>query len=255
MKISIITAVYNNEQTIRQCIESVLSQSHPAIEYIVIDGGSTDGTVEIIKSYGEKIAYFISEQDKGLYDAINKGISVSSGEVIGILHSDDFYAADNIIKTVDEYMTMHGVDSCYGDLLYVRKDSADKIIRYWKSCPYREGLFQKGWMPPHPTFFVRKAIYEKYGAFNTNFEIAADYELMLRFLLKHKVSTTYIPEIIVKMRTGGMSNGSLRNIFIKSLEDYRAWTVNALPRCFYTIPLKNLSKVIQFITVRSKKIR
>ncbi|RII27767.1 MAG: glycosyl transferase [Geobacter sp.] len=248
MKISIITAVYNNRKTIRNCIESVLAQSHSSIEYIVVDGGSTDGTIEIIKSYGEKISHFISEQDKGMYYAINKGIGVSSGDVIGILHSDDFYATDDILRTVDAHMTTYATDSCYGDLLYVRKDSTDKIVRYWKSCPYREGLFLKGWMPPHPTFFVRRNIYEKYGGYNTSFRIAADYELMLRFLLKYKVSTVYIPEIIVRMRTGGTSNGSLRNMIIKSLEDYRAWTVNSLPRRFYTIPLKNVSKVSQFIS-------
>jgi len=254
MKISIITAVYNNEQTIRHCIESVLAQSHPSIEYIVVDGGSTDGTIEIIKSYGGKISHFISEPDNGLYDAINKGINLSCGEVIGILHSDDVYATNDIIKTVDEYMTRYGVDSCYGDLLYVRKDSIDKIIRYWKSCPYREDLFQKGWMPPHPTFFVTKAIYEAYGVFNSNFRISADYELMLRLLLKCRISTVYIPEVIVRMRVGGMSNRSLKNLLIKTTEDYLAWTVNSLQLKFYTIPFKNISKLSQFLSYRRKGV-
>jgi len=254
MKISIITAVYNNEQTIRYCIESLLAQSHPAIEYIVVDGGSTDGTIEIIKSYAGKISHFISEPDNGLYDAINKGINLSCGEVIGILHSDDVYATNDIIKTVDEYMTRYGVDSCYGDLLYVRKDSIDKVIRYWKSCPYREDLFQKGWMPPHPTFFVTKAIYEAYGVFNSNFRISADYELMLRLLLKCRISTVYIPEVIVRMRVGGMSNRSLKNLLIKTTEDYLAWTVNSLQLKFYTIPFKNISKLSQFLSYRRKGV-
>ena len=254
MKISIITAVYNNEQTIRHCIESVLTQSHPAIEYIVVDGGSTDGTVEIIKSYGAKIAHFISEPDTGLYDAINKGISLSSGEVIGILHSDDVYATNDTIKTVVEYLTRYGVDSCYGDLLYVRKNSIDKIIRYWKSCPYGEDLFLIGWMPPHPTFFARKAVYAAYGVFNNSFKISADYELMLRFLLKYRLSTVYIPEVIVRMRVGGMSNRNLKNMLIKTTEDYRAWTVNALKMRFYTIPFKNISKLAQFFNCRRKDV-
>jgi len=246
MKISIITAVYNNVRTINTCMESVFSQTYPDVEYIVIDGGSKDGTVEAIKKYKKNITKFVSEPDNGMYDALNKGIRMASGEVIGFLHADDFYADNTVIEIVAANMASHGVDSCYGDLLYVHKDDTDRIIRYWKACPYREGLFQKGWMPPHPTFFVRRKVYDEHGVFDISFTIAADYELMLRFLEKNRISTVYIPHVLVKMRMGGASNRSLGNVMTKTREDYRAWRVNALRRRFYTIPFKNLSKVGQF---------
>jgi hypothetical protein len=149
-------------------------------------------------------------------------------------------------------MTGHKADSCYGDLVYVDRDDTERTIRYWKSRPYKNGLFERGWMPPHPTFFVKKEIYERYGLFNTDFRIASDYELMLRFLRKEKISTRYIPEVLVKMRIGGTSNRSLKNIAIKTAEDYRAWRVNHLKRKFYTVPLKNLSKIPQFFMRRSE---
>ncbi len=177
---------------------------------------------------------------------MNKGINLATGDIIGFLHADDFYANDRVIETVVSQMTKHNVDSCYGDLLYVNKKSTEKIVRYWKSCPYKEGLFQKGWMPPHPTFFVRKELYKKYGSYNTDFKIAADYELMLRFLGKNKISTYYIPEVFIKMRVGGASNRGLKNIVLKTNEDYKAWKVNNLDSTFYAILLKTLSKVPQF---------
>jgi len=175
---------------------------------------------------------------------------LSTGDVVGFLHSDDFYANDRVIEKVADVFMKYNVDSCYGDLLYVDKNNTDKIIRYWKSQPYRDGLFKKGWMPPHPTFFVKKEVYEKYGYFNTDFKIASDYELMLRFLHKYKISTYYIPEVLIKMRLGGASNRSLRNLIIKTAEDYRAWKVNSLNKSLYTIPLKNLSKIPQFFKRR-----
>jgi len=250
MKLSIITAVYNNVRTIEDCIRSVLSQTHPDIEYIVIDGGSRDGTVDLIKKHQGCIAKFVSEPDKGMYDALNKGIGMASGDVIGFLHADDLYADTTVIETVAANMAVHGVDSCYGDLLYVQKENTERTIRYWRSCPYKEGSFQRGWMPPHPTFFVRKKVYEEHGVFDTSFRIAADYELMLRFVEKCRISTAYIPAVLVKMRMGGASNRSIRNLMIKTGEDYRAWTVNGLHRRFYTVPFKNLSKVPQFFGAR-----
>jgi len=250
MKISIITAVYNNVQTINSCVESVLSQTHPSIEYIVIDGGSRDGTIDAIRKYKGGIAKFISEPDAGTYDALNKGIGMASGDVIGFLHADDFYAANTVIGTVAAHMALHGVDSCYGDLMYVQKDNTERPIRYWRSCPYTDGLFLRGWMPPHPTFFVRKKVYDAYGVFDTSFRIAADYELMLRFLEKYRISSAYIHEVLVKMRMGGTSNLGLRNMMVKTAEDYRAWKVNSLHRRFYTIPFKNMSKVGQFVAAR-----
>lgn len=249
LKISVITAVYNCAGTIEDCLVSVKQQTYPAIEHIVIDCCSADSTLEIVNQRTPS-AKVLSEPDSGIYDALNKGVGMATGDVIGFLHADDYYADDNVLARVVEYMSRDNADSCYSDLLYVEKARTDRIVRYWRSGPYREGLFERGWMPPHPTFFVRKKIYEKYGQFNTNFRIAADYELMLRFLVKHKISTTYIPEVLIKMRTGGASNKSVRNLLIKMSEDYKAWLVNGLPRKWYTIPLKNISKIPQFFRRR-----
>jgi glycosyltransferase involved in cell wall biosynthesis len=184
MQISIITAVFNNAKLVESCINSVLTQYYKNIEYIIIDGVSTDGTVEIIDRYNGKISKWLSEPDNGIYDALNKGVKIATGDIVGFLHADDIYASDRILETVVKEMISHNVDSCYGDLLYVDKDDTSKVVRYWKSCPYQDGLFLKGWMPPHPTFFVKKEIYEKYGLFNPNLGTAADYELMLRFLVR-----------------------------------------------------------------------
>ena len=247
MKISIITSVFNNTEFIEDCIKSVLKQNYKNIEYIIIDGGSTDGTIDVIKKYEEKISKYISEPDKGIYDALNKGIKLTSGDIIGFLHADDFYANNSVLETVVLHMTKHDVDSCYGDLFYINKSNPNKVIRHWKSRPYKDGLFKMGWMPPHPTFFVKKEIYDKFGYFNTEFKIAADYELMLRFLEKYKISTHYIPDVFIKMRIGGVSNRSLKNIFIKSCEDYKAWKINNLNGGISTILLKNLSKIPQFL--------
>ena len=246
MKLSIITAVRNGAETLRNCIESVQKQTVPA-EHIIIDGASTDSTFDIIAKYRSSIGKVISEPDKGIYDALNKGIRLASGDVIGLLHGDDFYAQDKVLESVVKVFEEQNVDSCYGDLLYVDKNDTDKVIRYWKASEYHHGKFKCGWMPPHPTFFVRREIYEKYGYFNTDFRMAADYELMLRFLEKHKISTHYIPEVLIKMRLGGKSNRSLKNIFIKSSEDYKAWKVNGLNGGLHIIFLKNLIKIPQFL--------
>jgi len=246
MKVSIITAVLNGKDTIENAIRSILTQKYKDIEHIIIDGSSTDGTLEVIGRCKHRIAKILSEPDKGIYDALNKGISLSIGEIIGVLHADDFYAHDEVLKTIIDVFEKENVDSCYGDLQYVHKNDPNKVIRHWKSSEYRHGKFKSGWMPPHPTFFVRRWVYEKYGYFNTDFRIAADYELMLRFLEKHRISTYYIPEVLIKMRLGGASNKSLRNMWVKSSEDYKAWRVNNLSGGVYTIFLKNISKIPQF---------
>lgn len=246
MKISIITAVKNGAATIESCIASVLAQTYEDIEHIIIDGGSGDGTLEIIAKYKDKIAKVISAPDNGMYYALNKGILQSSGEVIGILHSDDFYAHNRIIENVADVFKRENTDSCFGDLQYVSEKNPDKVIRYWKASPCASKKFKYGWMLPHPTFFVKKWVYEKFGRFNTDFKIAADYELMLRFLVKQGIGAYYMPEVIVKMRMGGLSNGSFRNLFIKSYEDYKAWKVNNLKINFSIILLKNLIKIPQF---------
>jgi glycosyltransferase len=248
LKISIITAVLNGSNTIGDTLESILNQLYKNVEHVIIDGGSTDETLEILKRYKNRRTKIISEPDGGVYDALNKGVQLSSGDIVGILNGDDFYAHDQVLNRVADVFEKKKVDSCYGDLQYVDRDNTSKMIRYWKSSRYRPGKFSYGWMPPHPTFFVRKEIYEKFGTFNTNLKIAADYELMLRFLERFKISTHYIPEVLIKMRVGGMSNRNLRNMFIKSCEDYKAWKVNDLKSRFYTIPLKNFLKIPQFLT-------
>ncbi len=246
MKISIITAVFNGQENIRETIKSVLDQEYRNIEHIVIDGNSTDGSLEVIADYKDQIAKMISEPDQGIYDALNKGINLSSGDVVDILHAGDIYAHDKVLKRVVEGFENQSGDGCYGDLQYVDQKDPKKIIRYWKSSPYEEGKFRLGWMPPHPTFFVKREIYEKYGVYNKEFRIAGDYELMLRFLERYKISIFYIPEVLIKMRVGGISNRSVKNIFWKSYEDYKAWKVNHLKGSFSIIFLKNLSKLPQF---------
>lgn len=246
MKVSIITAVYNNRETIEQCITSVAGQNYENVEHIVIDGGSTDGSLEIIKQYQSGFSFWTSEKDKGVYHALNRGIESATGDVIGFLHADDIYADKNVIDWVVSGILNYNVESCYGDLLYISRRNINKTVRQWTSRPYSEGLFQKGWMPPHPTFFVKKDVYIKYGNFNTDFKIAADYELMLRFLGKHKISTCYIPRVLVKMRTGGTSNRNIKNLIVKSYEDYKACKINNLRHGVYTVALKNLSKIPQF---------
>lgn len=246
MKVSIITAVINSSKTIEDCILSVTNQSYKDIEHMIIDGGSTDGTIDIISRHKNIIAKVVSEQDYGIYYALNKGLKLASGDIVGFLHADDYYANDKVIETVVETFKIKNVDSCYADLQYVDKNNPDKVVRYWKSSDYNYNKFKYGWMPPHPTFFVKKTIYEKYGYFNTNFRIAADYELMLRFLAKYKISAYHIPKVLIKMRMGGVSNRSLKNLLAKNYEDYKAWKANNLKRGFFTIFLKNIVKIPQF---------
>ena len=246
MKISIITVVWNNAKTIKDAINSVLNQSYKDIEYIVIDGSSTDGTIEIVQSYGDKIK-FISEKDNGLYDAMNKGIRMATGDVVGILNSDDFYASDKILQIVADEFLKSNIDSVYANLEYIDANDPKRVIRYWRSKKYQEGLFRSGWHPAHPTFFVKKEIYEKYGVFDLSFKIAADYELMLRFFEKCKITSSYVDEVFVKMRMGGESNKSIKNIIKANMESYRAWKVNGLYINPLRFLLKPFSKIIQFI--------
>lgn len=246
MKVSIITVSYNSEKTIQDTISSVLNQSYTDIEYIIIDGGSNDKTAEIVRKYGNKISKFVSEKDSGIYDAMNKGIKIATGEVIGTLNADDLYANTQVVSEVVSAMSKNEADVCWGDLVYVKSDDLNKIIRNWKSSDYGVGKFKNGWHPPHPTFFVKKEIYKKYGYFDQQFKIAADYELMLRFLEKYKVRSCYIPSVLVKMRLGGVSNRNLKNIMQANLESYKAWQVNGLKVNPLRIILKPLSKLGQY---------
>lgn len=245
MKISIITITFNSESTIEQTIQSVVNQSYPNIEYIVVDGRSDDTTLQIIEKYRSKIHILLSEKDQGLYDALNKGIQLATGDVIGFLHSDDFYINEQVIQKYADIFIKNKVDAVYSDLYYVDKYATDKIIRKWKSGHYILNAFLNGWMPPHPTFFVKKELYTKYGGFNLDFKSAADYELMLRFIHKHKISLGYLPEYTVKMRVGGKSNVSVQNRIAANLEDRKAWKTNGLKPRFYTLYLKPLRKLLQ----------
>lgn len=244
--VSITTPVLNGARTIESTIKSVLGQTYEKIEYIIVDGGSTDGTLDIVAKYRDKIAKVLLESRRGIYPAMNTGLKSAKGEIIGNLNSDDFYADENVIKTVVETMEKEKADVCWGDLVYVDRVNTNKIIRFWRSTEYKKGKFQRGWMPPHPTFFVRRRVYEKYGFFNLDFKIAADYELMLRFLEKYQLRSCYIPKIMIKMRKGGESNKSIINIIKANRESYRAWQINGLKINPLRILLKPLSKINQY---------
>ncbi len=246
MKVSIITVCYNSEETIEDTILSVISQDYPNIEYIIIDALSSDSTMSIVKKYENKIARIISEKDKGLYDGINKGILLATGDIVGLLHSDDVYFNSNVISKVVKEFKTNNTDSLYADLLYVDKNNLNKTIRYWKSKSYKPGLFFEGWMPPHPTFFVKKHVFDMLGVYNLSLKSASDYELMLRFLHKHKISTSYLPEVIIKMRVGGKSNLSLLNRIRANKEDRLAWKINGIKPGIFTLSRKPLSKISQF---------
>ncbi|AFM02558.1 glycosyl transferase [Bernardetia litoralis DSM 6794] len=246
MKVSIVTVVYNNVSMVADAIESVLNQDYPDLEYILIDGASTDGTTELVRMYQNRITRVISEKDEGLYDAINKGIRMCSGDIIGLLHSDDFYPNNKVVSSFVKAFEEKNTDAVYGDLVYVDKEDTQKVIRYWQSGEFDCESFYKGWMPPHPALFIKKECYLKYGVYDTRFKSAADYELTLRILLKNKISATYLPIVMASMRTGGKSNSSLRNRLMANIEDYKAWKINDLQPKFYTRFMKPLSKIPQY---------
>ena len=246
IKVTIITVCYNSAATIEDTIKSVVNQTYPNIEYIILDGKSTDNTIEIVEKFRGRISKVSSEKDSGMYDAINKGIAKASGDIIGILNSDDFYSDKNVISDVVEMMAASNSDALYADLHYVGEQNTNEIKRYWKSGEYKEGMFLKGWMPPHPTFFVRKKVYEDYGVFNLEMISASDYELMLRFIHKFKIKIAYLPRVIVKMRVGGLSNVSLKNRLRANREDKKAWQMNNLHPNAFTLLFKPLRKLIQF---------
>jgi len=245
MKISVVTVCRNSAATIRDTLSSVRDQTHPAVEHIVVDGASTDGTPDIVREYGH-VARFVSEPDRGLYDAMNKGIRLATGDVVGILNSDDFYTGPHALAQVASALETYGADALYADLNYVHPRPPHRTIRSWRSGPYRREHFRFGWMPPHPTFFVRREHYEALGGYDPRFRLAADYELMLRFLYKHHLSACYLPEVLVQMRTGGISNASLRGRWHANREDRRAWLHNGLRPAFFTLWLKPIRKIPQF---------
>jgi len=251
-KISIITVCYNSASTIRDTVQSVTSQTYPNLEYIIVDGASTDDTLSIVRRCAGFDIRIGSEPDRGIYDAMNKGLNQATGDIIGFLHADDVYAHSGILREVARVFANNDTDSCYGDLVYVDRKKTDKVVRYWKAGLYDVKRFYQGWMPPHPTFFVRRGIYERYGAFSLDMGTAADYELMLRFLLKHKIKAAYIPEIMVRMRSGGESNATTKNRILANRMDRLAWKINGLIPFPWTLLMKPLSKIPQFFVMRKE---
>ena len=246
-KVSIITVSYNSAETIKDTIQSVVDQDYDNIEYLIVDGKSSDNTLEIVESFGDQISKVVSEKDNGIYDALNKGINMATGDLVAILNSDDVYASNQVISSIVSLMNAEGTDTAYADLVYVDRFDLNKVIRYWKSGAYKQGIFLKGWMPPHPTFFVKKEVYNKLGVFNLSLRTAADYEIMLRILHKHQTSVSYLPETIVRMRVGGVSNMSLKNRIKANREDKKAWELNGLKPGPMTLLFKPLSKIFQYI--------
>lgn len=243
--VSIITPAFNSAATLRDTLNSVCLQDYPALEHIIVDGGSSDGTQNLVLQSGSQ-ARLISEPDRGLYDAINKGLKVATGDIVGVLNSDDFYSHDRVISRVVDLMNRQNADVAYGDLCYVAAADARRVVRYWRSGEYRRDKFLYGWMPPHPTFFVRKKVYTQLGGFDLALHIAADYELMLRFLFRHGLNAAYLPEVLVYMRTGGLSNASFRHRLQANREDREAWRRNGLRPYFFTTWLKPLRKIPQY---------
>jgi len=246
MKISIITATYNSAATVEDTLDCIRRQEHPDIEHIIVDGRSTDSTLKIVSGFPH-VAKILSEKDSGIYDAMNKGIGLATGDIIGILNSDDIYTDPSVLTAVADAFKDPAVMTAYADLQYVHADEPDRVLRTWKTGTFQKKSFYYGWMPPHPTFFVRREVYEKVGNFNISLRSAADYELMLRILLKYGMSVVYIPRVIVKMRAGGMSNASIWNRIRANKEDRMAWKLNDLRPYFFTLYMKPLRKIPQFI--------
>lgn len=243
LKISIITVVWNNAATIKDAIESVLSQTYDNIEYIIIDGASTDGTVEIIKSYGDKIAAFVSEPDRGLYDAMNKGIALATGDIVGILNSDDFYINSHVLEDVALAFEQSQCDALFADLVFVHPANLEKVVRYYDSSHFSPEKFAYGWMPAHPTFFVKRWAYERHGVFRTDLKIAADFDILARFLYTHQLKYVYLDKVLVKMRLGGVST-SPSSLWINNMEQVRVCKDNGINTNIFKIMSRYPRKIL-----------
>ena len=247
MKISLLTVSYNSALTIEDTIQSVLSQDYPDVEYIVVDGSSTDGTQQIIQSHQNRISKWISEPDHGIYDAMNKAIGMASGDVIGIINSDDFYAHPGVLTKVAETLAKNQVDAVYGDLVFVDPGNLKKIVRHYSSQNWQPGKFAWGFMPAHPTFFVKRSWYAKAGLFKTDYKIAADYEMLIRLLYVHRVSYAYIHENMVVMRRGGVSSNGIKSNIVLNQEILRACRENGISTNYLKIYSKYFRKVFELI--------
>jgi glycosyltransferase len=246
MKVSIITVTLNSERYLSDCIESVRRQNYRNIEHIIVDGKSADNTLGIIGKNSDYIANWISETDRGMYDAINKGLRMATGDIVGILNSDDMFASADSVRAIVDCFETNKTDSVYGDLVYVHPENTQKIIRLWKGVSYKRYRFRYGWMPAHPTFYIRRDLIDKYGLYENHYFTAADYEFMARYLFKYKVSATYLDAMIIKMRTGGISNGDFKRRLRANRRDYLAMKKNNIPFPFFVSILKPLIKIPQF---------
>lgn len=246
MKVSIITICYNAVDYIDETLRSVVIQEHRDIEHIVIDGGSTDGTLKKIKRYEDIIVHFVSEKDDGIYDAMNKGLALATGEVIAFVNAGDMIARYDVVsKMVDEFNRTH-LDAIYGDAIMVDPDDITKVKRQWKGGIYKRENFKKGWMPPHLGTYIKRSVYDRYGHFNTQLQVAADYELLMRFMYKHNISVAYCERVLVRFRLGGKSNASLLHILRANREVYRSWALNGLQVSPLIMLRKPLSKLAQY---------
>lgn len=247
IKISLITVTYNAGQFISDCVASVISQTHLHVEYIIIDGKSTDDTLNRLDRFQKNIQVLVSEKDRGIYDAMNKGIALATGDVIGILNADDFFAASDVLAQIAETFENTGAYIVHGNLVYVNRFDTNTVIREWGSKPYQDNMFQWGWMPAHPTFYARRELFQRYGDYNLFLKSAADYELMLRFIHKHQIHTHYLNKVFVKMRVGGVSNQSISNRITASLNDLKAMRSNGIKFPLLAVMMKPIRKITQFI--------
>jgi glycosyltransferase involved in cell wall biosynthesis len=253
MKISVITVAYNSEKTIADTLNAVAIQKYTDIEHLIIDGASKDGTVEMVRSYANPQIRLISEPDKGIYDAMNNGLAQATGEVVGFLNSDDFYADAAVLTKIANAFQDPTVDACYSDLVYVAQDNS-RIVRYWKSKPFTKGDFAKGWCPAHPTFYVRKSVIDRLGLFDQSYKMGVDVEFMMRYLERGQVRSVYIPHVLVRMRVGGASNQSWKNILLQNQEIFTALRKNGVPFSVVRFVVnKVFSRLWQFAAGRVKR--
>jgi glycosyltransferase involved in cell wall biosynthesis len=252
VKVSIITIVFNRRLEIEQTIQSVINQTYSDIEYIIVDGGSTDGTVDIIKGYQTKLAKFISEPDKGIYDAINKGINLATGDIIGLIHAGDLLFDDLVISKIVHHFHKTGADISYGNTLLVSPDNIQKVIRVFEGCEYKPTRFITGWMPSHISVYIKREVFQLYGNYRLDLNIAADYELLLRFMYRYRVKSSYYPGVIARFRLGGISNKNIYSFLKSGSQCYRAWKLNDLKVTFYTIPFKYMRRIPDIVFSRRR---
>ena len=247
MKVSVITVCFNSARTLGDTLDSVAAQDHPDIEHLVIDGGSTDGTPEVMCRHGAHVAKYVSEKDRGIYDAMNKGLALATGEIVGFLNSDDVYTHKGVLSRIAQVMSAPDLDACYANLYYVDPMKGDRIRRVWRSRDYETGLCARwGWMPAHPTFYARRNLYERHGNFNLDYSLQADFDMALRLLDIHGIRACFVPEFWVRMRMGGASNASVRNVLRGNLEAYRACRRHNIPVPPWFILTKLVSRLSQF---------